>query len=298
MIQSMTGFATKALLLTGKDGSRSHITLTIKSLNSRFLEVTSKLPFSLNHIETDLIKRFKKALHRGHIIFTVQMSNPNVFKGPIEPDLPTIKSYLRAIETIQKECTVEGNITVSELLRLPNIFSIEEQTIDEESKKFIFDAVDALIAQLIETRNQEGNALQKDLEHRVQELQKNITYIEDHAQSMMKRRKKEIQEKLSQLASEESQDIVDTQRHAFYLELDKADIHEEIVRFKSHLKTFAQHIAGPEQEKGRRLDFILQELGREANTIAAKSSDSEVSSAAINIKVELEKAREQVQNIV
>ena len=259
MIVSMTGFATKTLMLTGKDGSRTHLTITLKALNSRFLEATCKLPFALNHLETEFIKIFKKKLHRGHIMLTIHMTNPNVFKGPIEADIAIVKSYLQAIKAMQQECNIEGELTLAQVIALPNIFTIEEQTIDDETKKYIFDAVNSLVDQLIQTRTTEGTALQKDLENRITRMQHDIDLIEQTADRVMEKRKTEVQQRLSSLGSSE---IAEAQRNALYLELDRIDIHEEIVRFKSHLETFKTHLTSPDQEKGRRLDFILQELAR------------------------------------
>ena len=297
MVISMTGFASKTLGLTSKDGSHTNLSIIIKSFNTRFFETNFKLPYALTHIETDLIKLFKEKLRRGYIQCIVQVSNPAVFKGPVEVDTAIVKSYLFACQKIQKECDIPGTLTIAELIRLPNIFSIEEQTIDKQTQQLFFEAIEQLLDKLLQARKLEGAALQKDLEERINIMEQEISKIETFAQKIMQERKKEITQRLAHL-DKTSKELAETQRNTLYFELDKIDIHEEIVRFKNHLKTFKNHLMSTEQEKGRRLDFILQELNRETNTIAAKCGDSEISSLAINIKVELEKAREQVQNIV
>jgi uncharacterized protein (TIGR00255 family) len=297
MVISMTGFASITLELTSKEGSHTNLSIMIKSFNTRFLEANFKLPHALMHLETDLLKLFKDKLRRGYIQCIVQVSNPAVFKGPVEFDAGIVKSYLTACQTIQRTFNIPGTLTIAELIILPNIFSVEEQTIDKHMQHLFMKAFEALLEQLITARQLEGKALQHDLEERIKIMHQEITKIEDRAQKLMGQRKKEIIERLTYL-DKTSQDIEDIQRTTLYLELDKIDIHEEIVRFNNHLKTFKNHLMSPEKEKGRRLDFILQELNRETNTIGAKCSDSDISSFAINIKVELEKAREQVQNIV
>lgn len=296
MVVSMTGFATRTITLSDQEGTEAQLTLSLKSLNSRYFEATCKLPYALTHLETELIKLLKKILHRGHIIFSVQVSNPNLFKGPVQPDMNTVKSYLSAIEKIKKECTITGETTIHDLIMLPNIFSTEEQTIDPDSKTTLINAINTLVDQLVEARMVEGSALEKDLLQRVDIMKKEIDDIEQEAEELMTKKKTEVNQKLSEL--DNSSEFAETQRAALYFELDKMDIHEEIVRFKNHLATFKKNLESTEQEKGRRLDFILQELARETNTIAAKCGDSKISSFAINIKVEVEKAREQVQNIV
>jgi uncharacterized protein (TIGR00255 family) len=297
MVISMTGFATKIISLTDKDGTQTQLTLSLRSLNSRFFETTCKLPFALQHLETEFIKMFQKQLHRGNILFLVQVSNPNVFKSPARADLGMVNSYLESINTIQERCKVPGSITINDLVALPNVFSAEEQTIRDEQKNVICNAVQELIDQLVQTRIAEGHALEKDLMQRVTLMQEDINQIEKIAETLLADKKKQVSQRIAEL-DQSSPEFIETQRHILYLELDKMDIHEEIVRFKSHLATFKKNIESTEQEKGRRLDFILQELARETNTIAAKCGDSMISSLAINIKVELEKAREQVQNIV
>lgn len=293
----MTGFAIKTITLT-KQRLTVQLTLSIKSLNSRFLETTCKVPNALYHLETDFIKRFKEELLRGYVLFTVHINNPSFFKGPVSVEMNTAQSYLAAIKTLQDQCSIQGNITINDIITLPSVFSIEEQGISEPEKNSILKAVDELLQDLIKVRTNEGKALYEDLQKRCVNVDVEINNIEREAERTMKERKAKILEKINLLNAQQGNETSETQRISLYFDLDKIDIHEEITRFKNHIKTFKSCLESPEQEKGRRLDFTLQELAREVNTIAAKCSDSTISSHAINIKVELEKAREQVQNIV
>lgn len=296
-MQSMTGYAIKTLLLVAKDSTQTHITLSLKSLNSRYFEVNCKLPVALQFFETELVKLFKKKLHRGTITFSIQTSNPNIFKGSVLPDLMLTKSYVRAIDAIKKETNLSGDITIADLINLPNVFIIEETILDEGLKNEISKYINDLVDQLITERAAEGAVLLKDIELRIAVIQPAIKQIEESAETLMQTRKQEINKQLSTLTKERSE-LVDAQRAALYFELDKIDIHEEIIRFQNHLKNFSTQLHGKETEKGRRLDFICQELSREINTIAAKCADSNISALAINVKVELEKIREQIQNVV
>ena len=134
MILGMTGFATKTLVIVETDGTRTQVTLNLKTLNSRFLEVTCKIPYALSYLETEFVKLFKKNLYRGNVTFTIHLSNPNVFKGAVEPTLSTAQSYLDAIHSIQEKLNVPGQITITDIIQLPNIFSVEEKNIDDEKK--------------------------------------------------------------------------------------------------------------------------------------------------------------------
>lgn len=297
MVRSMTGFASGTIILTINEQNKVTVSMSIKSLNSRFFETTCKLSYPIANLETECIKRFKAKLMRGHVYFTVHINNINAFKGTIEPSLPTIRGYLDALNQIKKTFDLEGSLSIANLLQLPNVFVSEEQELDASNKQLFFDTFDNLIEQLMSTQQVEGAALLADIKQRISLMQKEINIIETAYQSLMETQKQKVNQSLTELEMDESK-FAEVHKNALYAFLDKIDIHEEIVRFKNHLETLANELESSAQEKGKRLDFILQELGREINTITAKCSDSTISSHAINIKVELEKAREQTQNIV
>ncbi len=297
MLQSMTGYARTAITLTNPEGEKSTVTISLKSLNYRFFETTCKLPYQLSYLENTFIKLFKKNLHRGHIYFTIYMSNPNIFRGTIEPSLSSVRGYLEALETIKKQNNITDPITIDNILRLPNIFAATEQELDEQTTKKITDATNDLIEQIIKVRTKEGEHLQADLEKLFASMTTEIASIEQASAQQVEAQKAKVNDVVKELENDESQ-LAHVRKDALYALLDKIDIHEEIVRFKSHLERLKQILNSPEVEKGKRLDFTLQELAREINTITAKCSNADISKQAIDIKVEIEKAREQVQNIV
>lgn len=292
----MTGFATKSFIVTIKE-SKIPITINLKSLNSRYFDVICKLPYPLNNLETEFIKIFKSKLLRGSISFTIHLGNPNAFKGTIEPSIPTLQNYFNALEVIKKKFPVEGTVSITDVLMLPNIFITEEIEIDDTTKNHIFNVTDELISELIKTQTAEGLALKKDIANRVSIIEKEIQQIEKAFEALMSAQKQKVNDALKELEQDASK-FAEMQKNALFAILDKIDVHEEIVRFKNHIKTLLASLASPDIEKGKRIDFILQELSREINTITAKCSDGTISAHAINIKVELEKAREQTQNIV
>ncbi len=297
MISSMTGFANKTITVTSPSGDKTHISVSLKSLNYRFFETTFKLPHPLSYLETRLIELCKKKLIRGHIYMTVYISNPNLFRGAIEPTFNTISNYMKAITTIKSRFDISQDITLDHILRLPDIFTVEETTTDENIEKRILDTINELIDTVIAVRTAEGVHLQQDLRKRLAIMETEINAIEAGTQSLMVMQKDKIS-KISQTLETDPTNLAKMQQDALYAMLDKMDIHEEIVRFKSHLATIHEQLDGPVPEKGKRLDFTFQELGREINTISAKCCDATIGKHAINIKVEIEKAREQVQNIV
>lgn len=297
LIQSMTGFATKTFVLAADAQNKSNVSMSLKTLNSRFFETNCKLPNAISHLETSIIKELKKELHRGYINFVVHMDNQNIFKGNVTPAMNVIENYVAALETIKKKFALEQKVTLDQILQLPNIFAIEDQQLDEHTTQLIFNALHDLIAQVNESRNIEGAALCADIQARLTIMEREISAIEEQSKKQIELQKKKVQDTIAELAADENA-LTEARKSALYLILDKIDIHEEIVRFKSHLKNIAQVLTDANLEKGKRLDFTLQELAREINTISAKCSDAEIGSHAINIKVEIEKAREQAQNVV
>lgn len=297
MIRSMTGFASKTIVITGTDESKSSVSFSLKSLNSRYFDTNCKLPYPLSNWETELIKLFKERLYRGYISFIVQLSNPNIFKGPIEPSLETIKGYLAALDTVQQTFKLPGELEIKNILDLPNIFNAPEKELDSTIKDIFFQVVRKLLDELVAAQEKEGQMLLADMKKRIALMTTHIAEIETALKALMEEQKKKVQQGLEEIGLDDDR-YADLKKNALYAYLDKIDIHEEIVRFKSHLENLEHTLHETKQEKGKRLDFILQELGREINTITAKCSDSTISSHAITIKVEVEKVREQAQNIV
>lgn len=293
----MTGFAAKTLVIFPEKESPVNVSISIKSLNSRFFETTCKLPLALNNFETEFIKLFKTRLQRGHIYFTIHASHQNIFSCTVEPALDIIKGYIDSAEHIKKTFNLSGAITLTDLLALPNTFNVAEKEPDLAGIKLIFQATEKLIDEVIEARKKEGAELQKDIDQRIVSMKQAVDSIEHTFEKLMENQKALIAAEIAHAESTE-EELADTRLQLLYATLDKMDIHEEIVRFKSHLANLISQLGSTSLEKGKRLDFILQELAREVNTMAAKSADATIGALAINIKVELEKIREQVQNIV
>ncbi|MBY0109818.1 MAG: YicC family protein [Candidatus Babeliaceae bacterium] len=297
MIMSMTGFGTSTLSIPVKD-TVLYMTLSLKTLNSRFFESTCKLPYALTELETIVLKIFKAKLFRGTLYFSVHVHNPSILKGGVTPSLNMINQYLAAIETIKKHTHVEGTIALHDLITLPSIFEIPEEMLPKNAIELILQEIDKLIQLVIASRQQEGQSLQNDLEQRVHTMNELMSHIEPRAQKVLIEKKQTISATFAAMPYQEASENREQHILMLYGQLDKIDIHEEIFRFKTHLAHFEKVIHNADQEKGKKLDFILQEMFREINTMNAKCSDSQISEYAISLKVELEKAREQVQNIV
>lgn len=301
-ILSMTGFSSLSVMLPVKEGL--NVTMTLKSLNSRYFEFNAKLPFSLSKLELTLMRYFKSKLHRGNVSFSLYISNPSLLSHPIEPDFSLISQYINSVKLIKEKYAIIGDFEIKDLIKLPNIFLIKEEPIEDNITNNIMFHIDKMVESLIETRILEGKAIGQDLLNRILLIKEYIDQLEPRSKIVVKERQNTLNQALESLAqyscdnNENNSSLKESQSLIIYNQLEKIDIHEEIVRFKTHVDSLIQLLESSVIEKGKKIDFTLQELFREINTIAAKCSDSIISSIAINIKVEIEKAREQAQNIV
>lgn len=297
MLMSMTGFSTRTLTMT-LQGSPITLTMTLKSVNGRFFELNCKLPYALSNLETECSKTLKQNLKRGTVYFSVNCTQPSALRGAPQPAVGTIKQYLAGLEQIQKECNLPGTVTINDLITLPYLFETVEEPLDETAKKTFLEGLNPLIQDLLAERQREGAALATDLLQRVKKLRELIAQIAPRAHVVMAERKAALLEQFKPLLTAVQEEIKEQHLATIYQQLDRLDIHEEMVRFTTHLDHFEATIRTSEEEKGKKLDFTLQELFREINTMASKCTDAEISTATIAMKVEVEKAREQVQNIV
>lgn len=293
----MTGFASKEFSLLTVTGEEVPISMNIKSLNSRFFEATIKLPPELLSLEIELLKLCKQSFIRGNIYCVVYLSNPTLLNTAITPALTTVKAYVDALKRITSYLELPDPITLDHIIRLPNIFTFAQQQLDQQTKDNFLSHAQTLIDEVLQERALEGKALLADLQDRLNVITQEMVEIQAAATSYTQECKQKIVATLQEIGTQDNL-LSNAQKDALYTMLDKQDIHEEIIRINSHLTHFSQTLCSSAVEKGKRLDFILQELSREINTIAAKCGESTVSTHAINSKVEVEKMREQVQNIV
>ena len=301
MLLSMTGFASKTFPFS-INGETITLTISLKTLNGRFFEVVCKAPYVLTHYEYVIQKRLKEQLSRGSIQCSLHVSSLAPFAGSANVSLRMVAAYLESIKKINEEFGstyhITNTIDVKDIIQLPYVFEQPETALDESVLMQLEKALDNIIRDLIVERMREGEVLKKDLEDRINILKGTIDQIAERSQIVLQTRREKLLKDTLELLKDATAEAQEHHMQQLHLQLDKMDIHEELVRFKSHLANLQQCIHNETLEKGKKIDFILQELLRETNTIASKCLDAELSSLTIIIKVELEKAREQAQNIV
>lgn len=303
MIQSMTGFASASFEIESSKSEKISLTINLKSLNSRYFELTCKVPYILSNLEVSIHKILKKITERGHVYLTIKVQN-NQTTQVIVPAIHTIEQYLDAITTIKKTYKIKDDITLSTLLQLPNILQVEEESLTSKTEEQILAAIEKLGLMLKDTRLQEGKVLAQDIKNNIKNVIKSIKSINKQSSLVAQEKRKTLDKVLINLTKFEQTDtslektVLEQNKMNLISDLEKIDIHEELVRAQMHCENIEKLITQKAESHGKKLDFTLQELNREINTIASKSPDSKISSLIIDVKTAIEKTREQAQNIV
>lgn len=291
MIKSMTGFGRCEI----SDGERK-FTVELKSVNHRYLDVNLRMPKKLNFFETSIRNLLKKYAVRGKVDIFITYEDTTEANMSLKYNESLAREYYSYFEQMSKDFGIDNDIRVSALSRYPEILTMEEQTADEkELWSGLGKACEGAFAQFVETRIAEGERLKTDMLLKLDGLVRNIDYIETRTPEIMKEYREKLETKIHELLADTQ---IDEGRIATELVLysDKICTDEETVRLRSHIEHVKETLM-LEEGIGRKLDFIAQEMNREANTILSKANDLEVSNQAIELKTEIEKIREQIQNI-
>ena len=292
MIDSMTGFG------RGRAEVRSATaTVELRSVNNRFCEISIRLPRNLAEYETEIQNRVKKAFSRGRINVQIQVETTSEQILPIEVNHDAARGYAALLNQLREAAGIHEPLRIEHLLNYSDIFTTHE-TPDEASAEMwtaVELALEEAVAEMRRMRRQEGSALLADLEARIDAISHQLSRVEERAPTRVAEARERLRARLHDLLQEER---VDPDRLELEIALlaDRLDITEECVRLRSHLDLFRQAL-NSENPEGRKLNFISQEINREVNTIGSKANDAEIAHIAVDMKDELEKIREQVQNV-
>lgn len=291
MIRSMTSFA--RAVGSAKEG---YWAVEIRSVNHRYFEFSLKTPPVLGNLENQIRDLVKADLKRGKIMVAVGRDAENGRSGSLSIDEDAVSFYLSHLGKIKKRFKLAGEVTINDILKLPGIFSGEESEKDSAShwpglKKVLSKA----LSEACKARELEGRKLASDIEKRLHAIDHAVKKIEHMAKGEPDRVRKKLHERVDQLMQDRAKDPDRFEREVAFL-AERSDVTEEIVRMRSHLTLFHSRLKSTD-EVGRELDFLCQEMNREANTMGSKSQLFEISTEVVFIKGELEKIREQVQNI-
>ena len=291
MIRSMTGFGRKQALW--QDGT---VLVEIRSVNHRFLEIGCRLPRAVSAHEDALKKAVQQRCARGRIDMTVTIQSGKGRAGTVNLDQTLAKQYHRILRTLKRSLKLAGSIDVALIAGLRDVLSISDQPADDPKlAKLVHKLVVEALDDLVNMRDREGAALAKDMKGRLASMRDHRTVIGKRSPKLIEEMFARMKQRIEKLLGGEPPDLPRLhQELAIYA--DRGDITEEIVRLDSHMIQFEQQLNRAESV-GKTLDFLLQEMGREINTIGSKANDAEIAAHVIHMKAELERVREQVQNV-
>ena len=287
----MTAFARVSLAVGSK-----HWVVEIKSLNQRYFELSMRLPPGMSSLEPQARQLIQSVMRRGKITLSIAEEGRNGESLVYELDPNQVKAYLASAQKIKAKFKIEGKLTAGEILRLPGV--VKEKVADD-LQAWNWAKLSGLLKKALDKavchKGEEGEKLEKDFRQRLDKIAKTMHRIEALVQGNQKIYFEKLKTRLKDLLGDEKLDADRLHREVAFL-AERSDITEETVRMKSHLELFEKWL-GRQGEIGRELDFLCQEMNREANTMASKAQLFEVSQEAIAIKSEIEKIREQVQNV-
>lgn len=292
MIKSMTGFGR----CEETDGNRK-FSVEMKAVNHRYVDMNIKMPRKFNAYESKIRNKIKSYIQRGKVDIFIYYEDVSKKDVQVKYNKEIAKEYFDNLQLMAEDFSITNDVRTSNLSRYPEVFTMEEVKPDQEELWAALEKVlEKALEQMMETRIREGENLKEDLLSKLAGILENVAFIETKAPQIVEEYKKGLRLKIEDLMDNSN---VDEARLLTEVTIfaDKVCVDEELVRLRSHVVCVKETLLGDATGIGRKLDFIAQEMNREANTILSKTNDIEVSERAIELKAEIEKVREQIQNI-
>lgn len=291
MVRSMTGFGRAK---TSENGL--NITVEFKSVNHRYFEFTSRLPKGYMFLDEKLKSFCQQKISRGKLEAAVIIEDNSEGAAIVEVNAAYADAYLAAIKNMAQRYHIKNDVKMSSLVTNPELFTVKKQTLPEETvTEAVLKTAKEAMESFISMREAEGERLKKDVKTRTDFILDRVAFVEERSPETVKAYREKLEQKIKELIGDVQ---VDEQRLLTETAIfaDKVAVAEETVRLKSHIKQFCS-LLDSDEPIGRKLDFIVQEMNREANTIGSKAQDIEIAHTVVDIKSEIEKIREQIQNI-
>lgn len=291
VLRSMTGYGWEQIELEGMS-----CTIEIRSVNHRYLDIAVRAPKTIQRLEEEIKRWVTQEIRRGKVEVSITFSTGQWTNKKIDIDWSLADTYYRALQSLKRCYNLAGEIGLRELLSFPDLFVVEEGAFPDSFVVPLKEGVQKALGQLIAMRQREGEALAQDFYKRINLIKESVSQIESLAQSVKKHYGERLRERIEEFLADRVP--VDEMRllNEVALLAEKADISEECTRLKSHCHQFEVYMKNDEP-MGRKLEFLIQEMHREINTVGAKAHAVEISQMVIRVKSELEKMREQVQNV-
>lgn len=290
MVVSMTGFGRSRV-----ESDSFSVNVEVKTVNHRFCEMNIRMPRQLLIIEDKMKKKLNQHIRRGRVEVYVSLEGEGTVTRKIHVDWKLIEEYYQFIKQAREKYGFEGNVTLQDLLNRSELLHIEESEAgNEELGNLVLTATEEAVRMLKQMRTAEGEELKKDLLASLSQLESNVTELQNYSPLVVQLYKERLSKRMQEFVNGKiDEDRILTEVAVF---ADKADINEEIIRLRSHIGQFILTL-NEKEPIGRKLDFLVQEMNREANTIGSKANDSTIAKKVVEIKSLLEKLKEQIQNI-
>lgn len=291
MIRSMTGYGKETLSTEGREYQ-----VEIKSVNHRYLDINIKMPKTLSYLEETIKKEISQKIKRGKIDVFITYENNSQEGKNVKINKELAKIYINQLKELAQEEKISSNIEVTEIAKFPDILTIKIDEEDDKIKEEIIQVTQKATEKIIEMKNIEGNKIGQDLLTRIEKIEKKIEEISKKSTGLIEEYVVKLEKRIKEILK--TQEIDKTRlAQEVVIYADKCSIEEEITRLKSHIYQFKNLIKDNNEKIGKKLDFIIQEMNRETNTIGSKANNLEITNGVIDIKTELEDIREQIQNI-
>ncbi len=291
-MKSMTGFGKREVLSQG-----TMVGVEIRSVNHRFCEIMTRLPKTLSSLELALKEKIKEVCERGRIEVMVTVNGGgSSSKKVVQLDRDLARRYVQGLQALQRECQLSGTVDVNVVAGFRDLFSVNEETAPlKDMSTVVTGLTQKALGDLEKMRRKEGSVLQKDLVQRIHGIEGRLRTVQERIPVALQATGIRLKARVSKLLEGASVNM-DRVAQELAMLAERSDVTEELTRLKSHVAQFRAALKAKEPV-GKRLDFLLQEMGREVNTIGSKANDGEISFEVVELKSELEKIREQVQNI-
>ncbi len=290
MIKSMTGYGKESI----SENLRNY-QIEIKSVNHRYLDISVKMPRALSYLEEEIKKLISEKLKRGKVDVFVTFENNSAEGKEIKINTEIAKIYIDELKKLAEQEAISANIEVTEISKYPDVLSIQNTQDEEQIKKEVLKATNTAVERLIQMRQAEGSKIAEDLLKRIQYIKQKIEKISKLSTGLIEEYVVKLENRIKEiLVNQEIDESRLAQEVVIYA--DKCSIEEEVTRLDSHILQF-EKLINSNEAIGKKLDFIIQEMNRETNTIGSKANNLDITNGVIDIKTELENIREQVQNI-
>ena len=291
MIRSMTGYGKSTLSVDGREYQ-----MEIKSVNHRYLDISVKMPKTISYLEDTIKKQISEKIKRGKVDVFVTFENNSQEGRNIQINKELAKMYIKQLKELAEEEKILSNIEVMDIAKIPDILTVKADKDDEKIKEEIIQTTQEAVNKIIEMKSIEGSKIEQDLLARIDNIENKIEEISKKSTGLIEEYVVKLEKRIKEILKTEE---IDKSRLAqeVVIYADKCSVEEEITRLRSHIYQFKSLITDQNETIGKKLDFIIQEMNRETNTIGSKANNLEITNGVIDIKTELEDIREQVQNI-